>query len=80
MHQGLCQSQAVDSKRDSQRYFELYSGQSECLLLDSAEKQITLKDVNLQRNNNKVFAFDDVFPPQTSQAGIFETASKNLTK
>lgn len=44
------------------------------------EKQITLKDINTQRNNNKVFSFDDVFPHNTSQPDLFDTTSRALTK
>jgi kinesin family member 5 len=39
-----------------------------------------LRDVNSQRNNNRVFAFDDIFPPETLQPNIFEITSLGLTR
>lgn len=50
------------------------------MLPDPSEKQLTLKDINTQRNNNKVFTFDDIFPQETSQSTIFEKTSHSLTK
>lgn len=44
------------------------------------EKQLTLKNINSQRNQNRVFSFDDVFPQETLQSHIFEITSLGLVQ
>ena len=80
MHQGLYQNQTINPEISSKMYCFIHLATSLCLSSDLAERQVTLKDINSQRNNNKVFTFDNVFEQQTSQIEMFDSTSYALTK
>jgi kinesin family protein 3/17 len=50
------------------------------LQLDPTEKQITVRDLASDRKTTRLFSFDDVFAPDSSQLALFETTARPLTK
>lgn len=80
MHQSVCSSPTLYLKGIGKKYIKINIDNSEFLLSDQTEKQLTVRDINSERKNSKTFSFDDIFPSETPQTAIYEATTKHLTK